>query len=81
MYEYSSSMRKINCCQQRMERCSVLTGKSLRKQAETLILGSKSNVHSHRASNSHKPSHWAFLNNNINNIKIILFKLDVGGDR
>ena len=80
MYEYSSSVRKINC-QQRMERCSVLTAKSLIKQAETLIVCSKSNVHSHRASNSHKPSHWVFLNNNINNIKIILFKLDVGGDR
>ena len=27
------------------------------------------------------PLHWAFLNNNINNIKIILLKLDVGGVR
>ena len=38
-YEYSSSMRNgkmgTRGCQQRMERCSVFTAKSLIKQAET----------------------------------------------
>ena len=55
-------------CQQRMERCSVLTAKRLIKQAETNSSQAVSmrieNARSHEASNTHETSHSAFLNSN-----------------
>ena len=56
--------------------------KRRRKQPSKLMAKSRSQlVNLPGARPLMNPLHWAFLNNNINNIKIILLKLDVGGVR